>query len=158
MDILAETTKGFNGSTIQSTIKNSTYYNSEEYEAEIDKNSDPKVSAHTTNRNSPHTLLINRIIPEIIPATIPPIDQTIAEDATGSGETLKARRTIISKEIVTDAARSAARVFRTPADAIRHVMDGTTSQDGNNAVGYARLNYPVRICVSTTGYLIWSGN
>ena len=72
-DILAGKIKGFNGLTIQSTFNNSIYYGSEEYDAESDPNSDPKVSTHITNGNSPHKLLINRLIPEIIPAAIPPI-------------------------------------------------------------------------------------
>ena len=108
--ILSEKIKVFNGLTIQSTINDSAYYNSEEDDAESDPNSNPKVTTHTTNRNNPHKLLINQLIPEIIPATIPPIDQTISGDAAGSGETLQARCTILLKEIVTDAARSAAHV------------------------------------------------
>ena len=65
-DIWAERIKGFNALTIQSKIKDSAYYNSEEDDAESDPNSDPKVATHTsegkkrkvadtdtTNRNSP---------------------------------------------------------------------------------------------------------
>ena len=77
-DILAETIKLFNGLTIQSTINNSEYYDSEEDDAEIDPSSDPKVNAHNTNGNSQHKLLINRLIPEIIPVAIPLIYHTIA--------------------------------------------------------------------------------
>ena len=66
-DILAETIKVFNGLTIQSTINDSEYYGSEEDDAAINPNRDPKVATHTsdgkkrkvtdtdtTNRNSPH--------------------------------------------------------------------------------------------------------
>ena len=72
-EILSETIKGFNGLMIQSTINDSKYYDSEEVDAESDPNSNPKVATHTTNRNYEHKLLINRLIPEIIPAAIPPI-------------------------------------------------------------------------------------
>ena len=103
MDILAETIKGFNGFTAQSTINNSAYYNSEEDDTESNPNIDPKLATYTsdvkkrkatnndtTNRNSPRKLLINRLIPEIIPVTISPIDKRITEDAAGSGENLHA--------------------------------------------------------------------
>ena len=76
---------------IQSTINDSAYNDSEESDAESDPNSNPKVAnntsggkkrkvtdADTTNRNSPRKLLISRLIPEIIPVSIPPTDQTIA--------------------------------------------------------------------------------
>ena len=82
---MAETIKVFNGLSIQSTINNSAYFDSEEDDAESDQNSDPKVATHTINGKYPHKLLINWLIPEIIPSAISPIDQTIAEDAAGSG-------------------------------------------------------------------------
>ena len=104
LDVLAETINGFNELTIQSTINDSAYYDSEEDDAKRDPNRYPKVDTHTSdgkkrkvtdtdtnNGNSPRKLLINRLIPEIVPVSIPPIDQTIAEDAAGSGETLNAR-------------------------------------------------------------------
>ena len=112
-EILAETIKGFNGLTIQSTINDSAYYDSEEDGAESDPNSDPNVATHTSdgtkrkvtdtdtiNGNSPSKLLINRLIPEIIIVAISPIDQNIAKDDAGIGETFHARYSIISKEIV----------------------------------------------------------
>ena len=144
MDILTETIKGFNGLTIQSTINDCAYYDPEEYNVESDPNRDPKVATHTNNQNSQLKLLINRLIPEIIPAAITPIDQKIAEDAAGIGEILQARHSIISKEIVMDAAPSTVRIFRTPVDVSSHGMDGTTPQDGNTAVGSSRLTSPVR--------------
>ena len=76
------------------------------------------------------------------------IDQTIAEDAVGSGDNLNALCTIISKEIATDAVRSAAHIFRTPADVRRPSMDGTTPRYGNTYIGSTRLASPVRIYVS----------
>ena len=170
-DILEETIKGFNGLTIQSTINDSECYDLEEDDAESIPNSNPKVSTHTsdvkkrkftdtdtTDGNSPHKLLINRLIPEIIPATIPPIDQMIAYDAVGSGETLHARCAILSKDIVLDAACSTARVFWTPADVSRNGTDGTTPRDGNTAIGSTRLASPVWIGGSTTGSPISTGS
>ena len=120
-DILEETIKGFKILTLQSTINDSAYNNSEEDDTESYPNSDPKVATHTsegnkikftdtetTNGNYPHKSLINRLIPEIILFIIPQIDQKIADGVMASGETLYARRTIPSKEIVMDAVRSAA--------------------------------------------------
>ena len=80
------------------------------------------------------------------------IDHTIAEDYAGSGETLHARNKIRSKEIVTDAAHIATRVFRTPVDVNQHGTDRKTIWDGNTNIGSNRLAYPVWICGSTTGY------
>ena len=75
-NILAEMIKVFKGLTLYSTINNSAYYHPEEDDAESDPNSDPDVATHTidgkkgksiatdtTNRKSPHKLLINRLIP-----------------------------------------------------------------------------------------------
>ena len=53
-----------------------------------DVNQGKVADTDTTNGNSPHKLLINRLIPEIIPVAIPPIDQAIAEDDAVSGDTL----------------------------------------------------------------------
>ena len=50
-DILAETIKGFQGLMIQSTIKDYSYYNSEENVAESDPKSYPLVTTHTSDRN-----------------------------------------------------------------------------------------------------------
>ena len=50
-EILAESIKGFNGLTIQSTINDAAYYDSEEDDAESDPNSDPKVATHTSDKN-----------------------------------------------------------------------------------------------------------
>ena len=151
-NILAETIKVFKGLTLDSTINDSAYYHSEEDDAEIDPNRNPKVATHTnggkkrkvtdtdtTNGNYPRKLLINRLIP----VTIPTIDQKISEDTAGIGDTLHARRTILSKEIVTNAARRSARVLWTLADVIWHGTDGTTPRDGNTFIGSTRLAYPV---------------
>ena len=75
-----------------------------------------------------------------------------ADGAAVSGDTLHARRTILSKEIVTDAARSAAHLLQTPADVSRNGMDGNTPWDGNTAIRSTMLTSPVRIGGSTTVY------
>ena len=66
----------------------------------------------TTNENYRHKLLMNRIIPEIIPVVVLPINQTTADGVAASGGTLHVVRTILSKEIIMDAARSASCVFK----------------------------------------------
>ena len=97
-DMLTETKNGFTGFTLHSTISNYSYYNSEEDNAERYPNVNPKVSTQnndrkkikgtdtvTNNINCPRKLLINRLIPGIIPVEILSIDQTIAENADRSG-------------------------------------------------------------------------
>ena len=109
----------------QSTINDYAYYNSYEYDAESDSNSDPLVPTQTsdrkkikvtdtdtTNGNSPHKILINRIIPETISVIASPINQMTKDGVAASGGTLYGGCTILSKDIITDAARSVARVFK----------------------------------------------
>ena len=82
-------------------MSNSAYYDPEEDDAVSDQKSNSLVATHTsngnkrkitdtdtTNGNSPHKLIPNRIIPKIIPGTIYPIDQIITEYVAGIGETL----------------------------------------------------------------------
>ena len=110
-EILAETIKGL---TLHSTINDSEYYNSDEYDAKIDPKSDPLLATHTsdgakrkvtdtdtTNRNTPQKLLINQTLPIIIP----PIDLPIADGVAAGRWTAHARQKIALKVIVTDAAR-----------------------------------------------------
>ena len=121
--------KGFKGLTLKSKINDYAYYHREEDAGESDPTSNRKVATHTsggkkrkvtdtdnTNRNSPHKSLIYRIIPEIISVVSPPIDQTAADGVEGSGDNLHTRHMILLKEIVMETARSAAHVFRTPAE------------------------------------------
>ena len=163
-DILAETMKGFKGLTLDSTINDSAYYHSEEGDAESDPKSNTRVATltsdgkkrkdadtETTNGKSPQKLLINRLIPEITPDVIKPIDQTITKDAVGSGETLYVRRMILLKDIVTDASRRAAYLYRNPTDVSWQGKDRTTPQDGNTDIGSTRSDSLVRIGGSTTG-------
>ena len=87
LGVLEETIKGFKGLTLQSTINDYAYYNSEE---DVD-GSDPKINSlvaihtidvnegkitdtDTTNGNSPQKLLTNREIPVIIQGVIPPVN------------------------------------------------------------------------------------
>ena len=113
--------------TIQSTINDSAYSNSDEDEAESDPKSDPKVATHTsdgnkrkvtdtdtTKGNYRHKLLMNRLIPDIIPVVIPPINHMTVDGVSSSGGTFHAHRMIISKDIAMDATRSAAFVFKYP--------------------------------------------
>ena len=51
---------GFNELTIQSTINDSAYYDSEEDDTESDTNINPKVATYTNNGNSPHKSLTKR--------------------------------------------------------------------------------------------------
>ena len=157
MDILAETIKGFKGLTLQLTINHYAYHNSEEDEAEKDPTSYSKVATHisdrkkipdtdTTNGNYPHKLLINRLIPDIIPVIIPPIDQTISNGVAASGGNLHARRMILSKEIVADVAHSAAHVFKYPQVVNRIDKNGTILRDGKTVLMPPILTNPVWIC------------
>ena len=157
--------------TLRSIINDSAYYHSEEYDAESDTNSHTKVATRTSdrkkrkftdtdtnNRNSPQKSLINCIVPEIIPFIIPLIYQTTVKGFAVSGDTLHVYRTIHLKEIVTDAAHSAAHVFRNPVYVSWHFMDGTTPRYGNTSVRSTRLTSPVRIGGSTTVYPTRTGS
>ena len=70
---------------------------------------------------------------------------------------MHARCTIISKEIITDAARSAAHIFWNPTDIRWNSTDGTTPRERNTAIGSNRLTTPVRIGGGTTGSPIRTG-
>ena len=101
----------FKGLTLQSTINDSTYYHSEKNNAKSDPISDQVVATHTSdvrgkkkltdtdtsNKNSQPKLLINRLIPRIIPVFIPPINQTTADRVSASGGNWHAVNTILSK-------------------------------------------------------------
>ena len=99
----------------------------------------------TTNINSPQTLSINRFVPEIIPSIIPLIDPPITDDIASSRGTLHARYTITSKEIVTDAACSGARLFRDHTVINWKETDGTIPWYGNTYGRPPRLTTPIRI-------------
>ena len=158
-EILAETIKGFKRLTLQSTIKDSAYYNSEDDDAESNPKSNQVVATHTsdgkkrkfadadtTNRNSAHKLLIKRIIPEIVPVIMAPIGPTNRDGVASSGGTLHAHCTIISKDIVADAARSAARVFKYPMVVNYKDTYRTIAWDGNTIVNPPYIDYPSSDC------------
>ena len=113
-DIMAKTMNGFNELTIQSTINDSAYYDSEEYDAESDPNSDPKVSTYTNKRNYPHKLLTNREIPAIIQGVIPPVNQRTADGVATSRGYLHAVCTVLHKDIVTGAMRGTTSFLKEP--------------------------------------------
>ena len=106
---------------ICSTINSSEYYNSYKDDAESDAQINQLVATHTSNRNkrkvtdtdtsnenSQQKLLIKRTIPVIIQSIDPPI----ADGVAASRETLHARQTITSKEIVTDAVRVFSKILQ----------------------------------------------
>ena len=145
--------------TLHSTINDYAYYNPDENDAEGDPEIDPLIDSHTsdgkkrkvndtntTNRNYPQKLLINRTLPIIIPL----IDLHIADGVAAGIGTTHAHQTSSSKMIVTDAAHSGARVFRTPRGVSRTGRDGTTPWDGNTSKRSLMFNYLVLIGGGTT--------
>ena len=151
LDALSETLKVL---TLDSTVDNSAYYNSDKNDAEDEPKRNPLVDTHTsdgkkrkvtdtdtTNRNSPQKLLINRTIPTIIP----PIDPWITDGVAAVRGTTHAHQTPTLKVIVPDAARSGALFLQTPGDVSRMGRDGTTPRDGNTSIRSSRLNSPVLI-------------
>ena len=117
--MLAETLKGL---TLDSTINDSAYYNSDKDDAERDQKSDPLVATHTsdgkkrkvtdndtTNVNYPPKLLINRTLSIITPS----INPRIADGITAGRGTTHVLQEIASKVIVTDAARVFSEILRT---------------------------------------------
>ena len=163
--ILKETIKEFHGLTIQLTISNSAYYDSEEHDAVSDTKSDLLVATHTsdgnerkitdtdtTKINPPHKLILNRLIPNIIPGAIHLIDHTITEDVAGIRETLDTRQTVLLKEIVRDAERSGARILWNPMEVSRTGRDGNMTRVVNTSVAAARLTLPIQNFHSTSDY------
>ena len=76
----------------------------------------------------------------------------ITIDVAGIRENLGALQTVLSKEIVTDAARSGAHIFRTPRDVSRTGRDGSTPRDVNTSIVAARLTPPIQIFHSTSDF------
>ena len=86
------------------------------------------------------------------------INQLVTEDVPKIRETLGVRQTVLLKEIVTDAAPSGERIFRTLREVIRTGRDGSTPWDINTAVATARLNPPSPIFNSTSNSPTRNGN
>ena len=61
-------------------------------------------------------------------------------------ETLDVGQMVLSKDIVTDAVRSGARIFRTPREVSSIGRDSTTPKNRNTVVAAARSTSPVKIC------------
>ena len=148
--------KGFNILTLQSTINDSTDYHSDKNDAKSDPKSDQVVATHTsdgnkrkvtatdtTKGNSPHKLLSNRLIPEIITAVIPPVNQTTADRVAVSGRTLHVVRMVLSKEIITGAVHSDARVFKNLPLVNWKDTDGTIPRERNTVGMPPRATTPV---------------
>ena len=146
-DALVETLKGL---TLDSIINDAGYYSLDDNDAEVNPKSDLLVYTHTsdgkkrkvtdtdtTNGNSSKKILINWTLSIIIPHIYPQIPDGVES---GRGTT-HACQTLTSKVIVTDAARSGARVFRTPEDISRTGRDGTTPRVRNTSIRYPRFNY-----------------
>ena len=76
----------------------------------------------------------------------------------GTLETLDARHTVLSKEIVTDTVRSSKRIFWTLRGVSWTGRDGSTPRDVNTAVAAARLNPPIQIFNINSDYpmRIWT--
>ena len=110
------------------------------------------IDTDTNNVNYIHKSLINKLISDIIPIVIPLIDKTTADRVAASVETFHAHLTLLSKNILTDAACSAARVFRTPVEVNHNDTYRNTPRNGKTSVRSTRLTYPVRIGGSTTIY------
>ena len=149
--------------TIQSTISDSAYYDSEGNSAVSNPKSDSLIATQTsdgnerkitdtdtTNGNPPHKLILNWIIPKIIPGAIRLIYQTIMEYMAGIRETLDARQIVILNKIVTDTARSGERILQTSREIIRTGRYSTMPRDGNTVVAAARSTSPVQIWHSIT--------
>ena len=145
LDALAETLKGL-------IINEAVYYNSEKNDAEGDPTSNPKVANHTSdgkkikvtdtiNGNLQQKSLISRTLP-IITTTI---DPQIPDRVATCGGTPHARTEPTTKEVITDAACSSARILRNPGHVSKTVRDATTPRDGNVAVRFPQENGPVLI-------------
>ena len=93
----------------------------------------------TTKVNSPHKLLMNREIPAIIQDIIPPVNQTTAYGVATSVRNLYSVRSVLHKEILTGATRSAAGVLKYPTVVNWKDTGGTIMVD-INTVGIPPIN------------------
>ena len=125
MDSLVETLKLFNRLTLQSTIndfeddhsnKNVAESNPKSYQLVATHTSDGKkikiTDTDTTKVNSPHKLLTNREIPDIIQVAILSFNQTTVDGVDTSERALHAVCAILRKEIVMGMTYSAAGVIK----------------------------------------------
>ena len=115
-----------------------------------DPSSNPKIANYTTNRNFPQKLFNSRFVPNITPGANRPNDQLVTDDVPGIRGTLGTHQTFLPKEIVTDAARSGARIFQNPSKVSQTGRDGSMPQDVNTAVATTRLTPQRQIFNSTS--------
>ena len=101
--------------------------------------------------------MTNGIILDIIPVFILP-EPRIAERFAASSRTLHARQKISSKEIVTDAARSGARIFKDAMVVNCKDTYRTIQRDGNNSGMPPILTTQVQIGAGTSVYLTRMGS
>ena len=95
-------------------------------------------------------MLINWLIPDIIPVVIPPVNQMTMDGVAASGSTLHAIHAVLHTEIVTGAARSAARVLKDPLVLNWKDVGRTNPQDRNTLRIPPRATTPVRIGTGTS--------
>ena len=119
--------KELNGLTIQSTINNFEYYDSEEDDAKSDLKNDLLVATHTINRNErkitdtdttnkdyPQKLLKNREIPAITRGVMPLVNQRTTNGVATSRRVFNSLHAVLYKDIVTSAPRNTAGVCKDP--------------------------------------------
>ena len=94
-------------------------------------------------------LLINRLIPEIIPVVILPAPWIVDGVAASSG-TLHVRQTMSTNDIVTDVECTSARVFKDHTVLNWKDTDGLIRQDRNTVRVSPILTTPVRIGAGTS--------
>ena len=100
----------------------------------------------------------NRFVPNIIQGAIRPIEQLVTEDVPGIRENLGARHMILPKDIVTDAARSGAHIFRTQREVSRTDSDSSTPHDVSTSIATARLTLQNPNFIGTSDSQTRTGN
>ena len=99
-------------------------------DAESDPSSNPKVSTQNTNGNFTQKLFISPFVPKNIPIFIGTINLLVVADVVGVQGILSPRQTVLPKSIVTDAARSYARIFWvTPGKVVQTNRNDSMPQD-----------------------------
>ena len=125
--------------------------------AKSDPKSDPLVDTHTSDKkkgkitytdttkvNSPHKLLTNREIPEIIQGVILPFNQTTVDGVATSGRFFRVVCAVLHKDIGVSATLSTAGVLKYPPGVNWNYASGMIPQDINTAVIPPRATTPVR--------------
>ena len=114
----------------------------------INTNSDPGVvtrttniisATHATNGMSTQKLLINPTIQVVVG----PITLLFTYGVVGMRESLSPRQTVLPQENVTDAARSYARIYRTPGKLSGAERDGATPRDASSSETNSRFIFQI---------------